>query len=157
MIQLRDLLEEYEGELRGANKARNTVATYVLLPERFLNWVDGRYTPRTHVDQPDPDMPLIPRSNRGSKYDPLRSYLSARSDVRVTMSFLQIERVIQAKLPRAARRYPSWWANDTSGNHTQCRAWTEAGRRTSNVTFGLGSVDFVLEGRNLRGAWAEPR
>ena len=156
LIEMRDLLEEYEEALRDANKARTTVATYIQMPERFLNWIEGRYVPRRHVDPPDPDMPQVPRDNRGSRYEALRDHLQRRSEVRVTMTFFQIERLLGRRLPRSARRYASWWANDRSGNHAQCRAWTDAGRRTSNLSFGLGSVDFILKGRNLRGTWAEP-
>jgi len=43
--ELRDALTRYEEELRAAGKARNTVNTYVQHPERFINWLEGRYVP----------------------------------------------------------------------------------------------------------------
>ena len=43
--QLRAELDRYEAELRAAGKARNTINTYVQHPERFINWLEGRYRP----------------------------------------------------------------------------------------------------------------
>ena len=43
--ELRTLLNKYEGELRASGKARNTINTYVQHPERFINWLEGRYHP----------------------------------------------------------------------------------------------------------------
>ena len=43
---LRAALDEYEVELREAGKARNTITTYVQHPQRFIDWLVGRYSPR---------------------------------------------------------------------------------------------------------------
>ena len=43
--ELRAELNRYERALRDSGKARNTVNTYVQHPERFINFLDGRYRP----------------------------------------------------------------------------------------------------------------
>jgi hypothetical protein len=41
-------------------------------------------------------------------YDPLRDYLKAQTQAEFTLSFTQIEEILDAALPRAAQR-ASWW------------------------------------------------
>ena len=43
--ELKSELNRYEEELRAAGKTRNTINTYVQHPERFINWLQGRYRP----------------------------------------------------------------------------------------------------------------
>lgn len=145
--ELRDELNRYEEELRAAGKARNTVSTYVQHPERFINWLTGRYRPA----QSDPG-PTAPddrgvsgreQPERSSRYDPLRRYLAGRSEPAVRLSFAEIERVIGLPLPASARRYRPWWANDQSGSHVHASAWMGAGRRTANVDLNAETVDFT--------------
>lgn len=69
-----------------------------------------------------------------SKYDPLFVFLT-NSDEEVrsfTLSFIQIEQILNNKLPEAATKHSAWWAND-SGNHVQAKYWLKAGWKTSNV------------------------
>lgn len=62
-----------------------------------------------------------------AKYDPLCAYLKRRDVAEWPMSFLEIERVINALLPGSAAR-PEWWANEgPDSRHVQCHAWREAG------------------------------
>ncbi len=66
-----------------------------------------------------------------AKYDPLNSYLEQRGDRSISLTFSEVEKIINAKLPKSALDYREWWANDRS--HTQARAWLAAGYKTSDV------------------------
>lgn len=131
---LRQALDEYESELRNAGKARNTIATYVQHPERFINWLVGSYRPKARS--------TAPAGGSSSRYDPLRLYLSAQKEPVVRMTFAEIEGVLGATLPESARKYRPWWANEAAGTHVHARAWLESGRRTRNVDLGAGTVEF---------------
>jgi hypothetical protein len=151
--ELRNELNRYEEELRAAGKTRNTINTYLQHPERFINWLEGRYRPT----QPDPNWKPGPAAAGGdsgalgeegmsggsSRYDPLRRYLAGRSEPVVQLSFAEIERMIGGPLPASARRHRPWWANERSGSHVHASAWMGAGRRTANVDLNVGTVDFV--------------
>jgi hypothetical protein len=121
--ELRTALDRYESELRRAGKARNTIATYVQHPERFINWLVGEYRPKPAGGQNRPV----------SKYDPLQRHLESVHDDEIKMRFEEIESVLGRSLPASARRHRPWWANETGGSHTHARAWLNAGRRTRDV------------------------
>lgn len=151
--ELRSELNRYEAELRAAGKARNTINTYVQHPERFINWLAGRYRPTQAGPNSKLDL-IAPDHDRGafgdermsggsSRYDPLRRYLAGRSEPVVHLSFAEIERIIGGPLPASARRHRPWWANERSGSHVHASAWMGAGRRTANVHLNVGTVDFV--------------
>jgi hypothetical protein len=131
--ELRGALNDYETELRSAGKARNTIATYVQHPERFINWLVGRYQPR----------PRQSVNGRSSRYQPLRDYLSGRSDPVLRLTFSQIEEILGASLPASARKYRPWWANEAAGTHVHARAWLDSERRTANVDLNAATVEFV--------------
>lgn len=63
------------------------------------------------------------------KYSPLEQYLrDLRANQReVALSFEQIERILNDKLPPSAYRYPAWWANEKEGSHVHARSWLDAG------------------------------
>ena len=63
------------------------------------------------------------------KYAPLEQYLRnlPAHQREGTLSFEQIERIINAKLPPSAYQYQAWWANEKEGNHVNARAWANAG------------------------------
>ena len=44
-----------------------------------------------------------------SVYDPLKEYLSGRSESVIKMTFVEIERVLGHPLPASARKYTAWW------------------------------------------------
>ena len=71
------------------------------------------------------------------KYSPLEHYLRElpASQKEVTMSFEQIERILNDKLPPSAYKYQAWWANEKEGNHVNARAWANAGWKIDNVDF----------------------
>lgn len=131
--ELRKALDEYERQLREAGKARNTVATYVQHPERFINWLIGIYQPTPSERQGKP----------ASKYDPLRAHLELQLDDEVPMTFAEIERILRRPLPASARRHRPWWANESGGTHTHARAWLSTGRRTRAVDLDAETVVFA--------------
>jgi hypothetical protein len=149
--ELRAELNRYEEELRGAGRARNTINTYVQHPERFINWLEGRYRPLQTGRSWDPGSTGAPGSVHGldrvsagsSRYDPLRTYLAERNDPVIRLSFVEIEQIIGGPLPESARRHRPWWANDQSGSHVHASSWMGAARRSANVDLNAGTVDFV--------------
>jgi hypothetical protein len=79
------------------------------------------------------------------KYDPLRDYLSARSDAlpQLTLTFSDVEALVGA-LPDSARTHPAWWANDS---RPEANSWCDAGWRVlavdqaaERVVFARGAV-----------------
>jgi len=136
--ELREALDRYEIELRVAGKARNTITTYVQHPERFINWLVGGYRPAPAA----PSNGLRP-PGRTSRYDPLRQYLVERTEPVVRLTFAAIERILGAELPKSARQYRPWWANEEAGTHVHARAWLDAGRRTASVDLNAGTVEFT--------------
>jgi hypothetical protein len=157
--ELRAELNRYEAELRAAGKARNTVATYLQHPERFLAWLEGRYRPNQINPGWEPGgggggPGLGGGGGRGgfdgdglsrgrSRYDPLKRYLAERNDPVVRLSFAEIERIIGGPLPPSARRHRPWWGNERSGSHVHASSWMGAGRRSANVALNAGTVDFI--------------
>jgi hypothetical protein len=132
--ELRDALSKYETELRKAGKTRNTIATYVQHPERFINWLVGSYRPTTTTGA---------SGDRTSRYEPLRAFLEERDEPVVKLTFSQVERILGRPLPASARKYAPWWANEREGTHVHARAWMTVGRRSRNVDLNAGSVEFV--------------
>jgi len=76
-------------------------------------------------------------------YRPLQKYLRERYAEIVVLTFAQIEDLLGAALPAAARVNSTWWTNaEADGTPSlQSRAWTQAGRtatpnlRARTVTF----------------------
>jgi hypothetical protein len=71
------------------------------------------------------------------KYAPLENYLRdlPANQKEVTLSFEQIETIINAKLPSSAYEYPQWWEKEKEGNHVNARAWANAGWKVEEVNF----------------------
>ena len=65
-----------------------------------------------------------------SKYTSLRAYLYELSEPVVRMSFVEIERIVGMPLPRSARQYVEWWANESARTHVQAAAWLDVTRST---------------------------
>ena len=83
---------------------------------------------------------------RPTKYLPLASFLVGRpaSVDSVELSFGQIEEVIKALLPKSARRYRAWWANETGRTrHVQANAWVAVGWKVKRVDFDGQLVEFA--------------
>ncbi len=57
-----------------------------------------------------------------SKYQPLREYLQKCDRYEITLSFADIETVIQNSLPNSAKNKKAWWSNRRTGA-LQSKAW----------------------------------
>jgi len=64
-----------------------------------------------------------------SKYTPLKTYLKdlPPETCDITLSFDQIERIINDRLPVSASQHVAWWENELEGSHVQAHAWMDAG------------------------------
>jgi len=79
------------------------------------------------------------------KYEPLGQFLRRRTHDRWSASFAEIEAVLGHALPKSARDYPAWWANQHGAGHSQT-SWLDAGWKTCNVDLKRGRVDFERAG-----------
>lgn len=78
-----------------------------------------------------------------AKYDPLRLYLSSRSEALVKLTFGEIERILAAPLPVSARKHQAWWANERDGRHVHAHAWLDAHYRTQRLDLNAATVEFI--------------
>lgn len=69
------------------------------------------------------------------KYTPLENYLRDLpvNQQEVTLSFEQIEGILEFKLRSSAYEDERWWMREKEGNHVNLRAWTSAGWKVKNV------------------------
>lgn len=74
------------------------------------------------------------------KYEPLGKFLRSQKLERIAMSFSEIERVINSKLP-PSKKYPAWWSNNPD-NNVMTREWLEAGYETESVDIASGKLVF---------------
>jgi hypothetical protein len=79
-----------------------------------------------------------------SKYQPLESFLAARDERELPMTFAEVEALLGFHLPPSARSHPQWWSNNL-GSHVAVRAWRGAGWRTSRVDVAGERVVFVRD------------
>jgi hypothetical protein len=84
-----------------------------------------------------------------AKYLPLTEFLRRQSGTAVRMSFVEIERVIGARLPRSATTHRAWWSNNPE-NNVMTKAWREAGFESEDVDMKGQQVTFrrVRSGRS---------
>ena len=78
------------------------------------------------------------------KYAPLAAYLAQQSRrlERVALSFTDVESIIGAPLPAAAREHRSWWANDAT-THVQSSHWLNVNWRVLSINMSLERVVFA--------------
>lgn len=76
------------------------------------------------------------------KYAPLYDHLRAADTPTCTLSFQQVEQLLEERLPASARQHRAWWANEAEGSHVQAAAWMDAGWRVAEVDLETGSVRF---------------
>ncbi|MCC5634999.1 helix-turn-helix domain-containing protein [Nostoc sp. CHAB 5844] len=76
-----------------------------------------------------------------SKYQPLLEFLRGSDRNEVTLSFTEIETLINDVLPESARNKQAWWSNRKQGS-SQASAWIEAGYRVEDVDFERQQVIF---------------
>lgn len=79
------------------------------------------------------------------RWVPLRYYLRVQRTrgAEITMTFRQIEGVLGDGLPKPARKYPEWWANDATSE--QAHAWLDVGWRVASCDLAAESVAFVRD------------
>lgn len=75
-------------------------------------------------------------------YDPLTDYLNDLGENSWNANFAEIERIIRRSLPASAYEYRPWWANQRGGNHSQSKAWQDAGWETRDVDLAHRTVRF---------------
>ena len=68
-----------------------------------------------------------------TKYARIGLHLSRNAGSRSRLSFNEIEDILGFHLPRSARKFAPWWANDDGGSHSQAKGWMSAGWRTCQV------------------------
>lgn len=76
------------------------------------------------------------------KYKPIHQHLAALKLQQWHATFDEIECILQDRLPRSAKTYPAWWANEKSGSHVQAASWLEAGWQTRDVNIEKQSLIF---------------
>lgn len=74
------------------------------------------------------------------KYEPLGKFLRSQKLQRIVMSFSEIERIINAKLP-PSKKYPAWWSNNPD-NNVMTRQWLDAGYETEAIDIASGKLVF---------------
>jgi len=75
-----------------------------------------------------------------SKYYRLKEFLADRREDHVPMTFADIEKVLEFRLP-ASKQYPAWWSNNPS-NNPMTKEWLEAGYETESVNTAGGKLVF---------------
>jgi hypothetical protein len=80
-----------------------------------------------------------------SKYAALGQFLDSQRGQQVPLSFREIEALLGFALPKSAREFPPWWANQADGGHSQCRAWMAKGWRTSQVDLARECLIFIRD------------
>ncbi len=78
------------------------------------------------------DTEMIP--NVGKKYRYLADYLLKSGKERVTLTFHEIESLLQTTLPPSAYEHRAFWANSTT--HSIALSWMNVGYETVDVVMG---------------------
>ena len=87
------------------------------------------------------------------KYEPLGKFLRSQKLERIAMSFSEIERVINSKLP-PSKKYPAWWSNNPD-NNVMTREWLDAGYETESVDIASGKLVFRRNKKQNAGKGAQ--
>ncbi|ETI91645.1 MAG: hypothetical protein Q607_CBUC00021G0087 [Clostridium butyricum DORA_1] len=69
------------------------------------------------------------------KYLALEQYLERNCNLKIKLSFEDIEKIISEPLPASARKYAAWWANNSEG-HSHANSWLNAGAKVEEVKLG---------------------
>jgi hypothetical protein len=76
------------------------------------------------------------------KYTPLRDHLAGLKSKRFAMTFAEIEKLIEAPLPRSAHIHEAWWSANVA-HRSQDHAWVDAGWRVEHADRERKFVTFV--------------
>lgn len=95
------------------------------------------------------------------KYAPLTNYLKAMPRDKWSATFGEIERLLKFNLPPSAHRHDAWWGNSRCGNHSQAKAWLDAGwsvvsvdRNARRVELARRVDDDAREAAAVRELWS---
>lgn len=81
----------------------------------------------------------------GNSYQPLGEFLDHQTRDHVALSFDEIERIINRKLPPSAGTYVAWWSNSpVEGRHNE--VWLVRGWSTTELNLKSRSVKFIRTG-----------
>ena len=82
------------------------------------------------------------------KYTPLENYLRnlPLTQKEVTLSFEQIEKILNSKLPSSAYEDRRWWDHEKEGNHVNKRSWSNAGWKIERLDVNKKWVKLVRAG-----------
>ncbi len=82
------------------------------------------------------------------KYTALEHYLHdlPATQKEVTLSFEQIERILNSKLPSSAYEDQRWWEHEKEGNHVNKRAWANTGWKVESLDVNKKRVKLVRAG-----------
>ena len=71
----------------------------------------------------------FPSDKISGKYRPLAEYLYEKWEKKITLTYEEIERILDFKLPQTAYKFPmSYWANTLT--HTYATSWLSVGYNT---------------------------
>ena len=90
-----------------------------------------------------------------AKYEPLEQFLKSQTTSQVPMTFGEIERLLEGKLPTSAYRHRPWWANEAVG-HSHAKAWLAAGYETAQVDMAARKLVFRRKSTKGRSGLSEP-
>lgn len=77
----------------------------------------------------------------GSKYQPLQDFLSRNTRSPITLTFSEIETLLQTTLPGSARTNRAWWSNRSKGA-LQAAAWIQSGYTVQTLDLATEQVTF---------------
>ena len=115
----------------------NQVANFIPNSWQFPQFVNGN----SQLDSSEVRPPTEEVDPSESRYAPLAAWLQNQEQNKVTLSFQDIETIIQDTLPSSARKHRNWWANDSVG-HSQSKQWLDVGWRVSNINLSEEQVVF---------------
>jgi len=81
------------------------------------------------------------------KYTPLEQYLRDLpvSQEEVTLTFEQIEQILNDRLPPSAYQDGPWWGNQAQGTQVASIPWMDAGWMVDTVDYDEKQVRFVRQ------------
>lgn len=78
-----------------------------------------------------------------SKYEPLNQFLDRLQADYWRPTFLELERILDFKLPGTARKNAAWWEKEAGGAARHAHAWADAGWKVQSVDLEKERVTFV--------------
>lgn len=70
-----------------------------------------------------------------SKYDPLEKYLDESNKEIVHLTYAEIEKILNEKLPKTVFKNKAWWSNNDR-SHVQSASWSDTGYMVDEIQLG---------------------